>query len=105
MCQLHDMGLKPIEGRLANCRNPNKKLHKLVASMWIGSEEADAVVADWRLQVSKNNTRAKTPNKARTCTPPTGKKKKASNRRKREEKVASRGWDWPPPPEHTSAVG
>jgi hypothetical protein len=47
LCQLHDKGLKPYEGRMANCQNKDKKLHEKVAMMWDGDEGRE-VVKEWR---------------------------------------------------------
>jgi hypothetical protein len=48
LCDLHDKGLKPIEGRLADCKNPSGgQLHKAVADLW-NTEEGRAVIARWR---------------------------------------------------------
>ena len=36
LCELHDLGLKPIEGRLADCQNEDatKNLHEMVMVAW-----------------------------------------------------------------------
>ena len=34
MCILHDMNLKPLEGRLCGCRKIDVPVHKLIADMW-----------------------------------------------------------------------
>lgn len=47
MCSLHDKGLKPLEGRLANCKTDQPKLHGFVARKW-DCELGRAVVARWK---------------------------------------------------------
>lgn len=48
LCQLHDRGLKPLEGRVAHHRQQNSKVnvHELVARAW-DTEEGRDVVAQW----------------------------------------------------------
>ena len=47
LCQLHDKGLKPYEGRKALCNGRTPKgLHEEVAMMW-DNEEAQALVDKW----------------------------------------------------------
>lgn len=48
LCQLHEVGLKPLEGRVAHHSNkPDDKLHGEVAKLW-DSEDGRAVIARWR---------------------------------------------------------
>lgn len=49
LCELHDLGLKPIEGRLATCNKTNivPDLHWKVAQTW-DNEKAEALVKKWR---------------------------------------------------------
>jgi hypothetical protein len=52
LCDLHDVGLKPLEGRLANHANVHASenpvaLHAAVAQLW-DSDEGRAVVAEWK---------------------------------------------------------
>lgn len=50
LCKLHDMGLKPIEGRLAmGCADDdeNNNTHRHVFEMW-DNEDAQKLVNDWR---------------------------------------------------------
>lgn len=55
LCELHNTGAKPMEGRLAMCgdRTPYG-LHQDVAEMW-DSEEGREVVELWRKEVSEND--------------------------------------------------
>jgi hypothetical protein len=50
LCRLHDLGLKPAEGRLARCANSERPtpsgLHRDVADTW-DSQEGRDVVALW----------------------------------------------------------
>lgn len=47
LCELHDLNLKPIEGRLAIHDSPHHEdIHEKVAQLW-NTEEAKAMVADW----------------------------------------------------------
>jgi|WetSurSiteA1Bulk_404760.scaffolds.fasta_scaffold69865_1 hypothetical protein len=46
-CKLHELGLKPIEGRLALCEDRTPEhLHRDVAQSW-NNAEAQALVAKW----------------------------------------------------------
>ncbi len=47
-CKLHDLKLKPIEGRLTLCcqKQDGQKLHKAVADTW-DTDEGRNVVAQW----------------------------------------------------------
>lgn len=49
LCELHDLGLKPIEGRVADCRKMNKKhnLHEMMMIAW-NNREAENLVSDWK---------------------------------------------------------
>ena len=56
LCDLHDKKLKPIEGRLANCKDPTGgQLHKAVADLW-NTAEGRAAIDRW-----KGNIAPKTP--------------------------------------------
>lgn len=47
LCQLHDLGYKPLEGRKSLCQDKTpKKLHKKIAKMWDNSE-AQEIVRKW----------------------------------------------------------
>ena len=46
-CELHDLGLKPIEGREATCQGFDGSLHERVAKTWEGSS-ARKVYELWR---------------------------------------------------------
>lgn len=47
LCQLHDLGYKPLEGRKALCKDRTpKKLHEKVAKMW-DNPEAQELVRRW----------------------------------------------------------
>jgi hypothetical protein len=45
-CELHDLGLKPLEGRVASCSRGQGDLHQYVASTW-NNPEAQALVDEW----------------------------------------------------------
>lgn len=46
-CELHDIGLKPIEGRVADCKIEfTENVHELVAKTW-DNNEAQQVVQNW----------------------------------------------------------
>jgi hypothetical protein len=47
LCELHDIGLKPIEGRLTHHDGDLKDLHYDVAMLW-ESDEGREVVQKWR---------------------------------------------------------
>lgn len=48
LCELHDLGLKPFEGRVASCADDNTKgLHKAVALEW-NNPKSQELVAKWR---------------------------------------------------------
>lgn len=50
-CELHDLDLKPIEGRLASCAPSSSEahqcLHEAVARTW-ATEEGRKVVLEWK---------------------------------------------------------
>ena len=50
LCELHDLGLKPIEGRAAHhdtiAQGPHPDLHRMVAALW-ETEDGQAVVTEW----------------------------------------------------------
>lgn len=48
LCDLHDLGLKPIEGRLANCKSEDNMqgVHEEVARTW-DTDKGRAVLARW----------------------------------------------------------
>lgn len=54
-CELHDLGLKPTEGRIADCREDEDSkangngVHRAVADSWM-NEEAQALAAAWRAE-------------------------------------------------------
>src|SRR3990167_2943378 len=50
LCELHDLGLKPFEGRMADCKNPTKNLHEDTAMTWDTPEGKD-VVKLWKNNV------------------------------------------------------
>lgn len=50
LCQLHDKSLKPLEGRVTDCRTSNKKgqyIHDQIALMW-NSDEGRKIVSEWK---------------------------------------------------------
>ena len=49
LCDLHVPGLKPLEGRLASCKDDGHQanLHRDVAKLW-DTPEAEALVAEWK---------------------------------------------------------
>jgi hypothetical protein len=47
LCQLHDAGLKPFEGKVAHHSRDGKNIHEAVAAAW-DNDEGRAVVARWR---------------------------------------------------------
>jgi hypothetical protein len=47
LCELHDAGLKPTEGRVASCKGTPEDLHRRMASTW-DNPEARTLVAEWR---------------------------------------------------------
>lgn len=50
LCKLHDLGLKPIEGRLASCKHEDgegHRIHEDTAMTW-NNPEAQQKVKDWR---------------------------------------------------------
>ena len=53
LCELHDSGLKPVEGRFASCKPgvTPPGLHKEVAMSW-NNEMAQAAVTAWRKSCS-----------------------------------------------------
>lgn len=53
-CSLHDLGLKPAEGRKAIHGDSNSlNLHRLIAQLWaiVPTEEMDALKEQWRAKV------------------------------------------------------
>ena len=46
LCELHSLGLKPIEGRVASCKGTTYNLHGDVAELWNNSESR-SVVERW----------------------------------------------------------
>ena len=46
LCELHSLGLKPIEGRAASCKGTADNLHRDVAELW-NHPEARSVVERW----------------------------------------------------------
>lgn len=50
-CEIHDLKLKPLEGRIANHRYSQKSLHKKVAMTW-NNKKAQALVEAWRKKFS-----------------------------------------------------
>ena len=49
-CDLHDKKLKPIEGRIANCKSQTKgELHEAVAFLWL-SPKGRAVIERWKVE-------------------------------------------------------
>jgi len=47
LCELHDIGLKPFEGRMSNCKNLKSDLHKVVSKFW-DCETGSVVVKKWK---------------------------------------------------------
>jgi len=47
LCQLHDIGLKPFEGRRTCCKVPAKEIHQAVAWSW-DTEEGREIVKQWK---------------------------------------------------------
>ena len=55
LCELHDKGLKPIEGRLANCQNmTDDSVHEQVAQEW-ESEEGEKVASLWEEKIMEDS--------------------------------------------------
>lgn len=49
LCELHDLGLKPMEGRKALCKDRTpKKLHEKMAKMWDNPEAQELVDKWWK---------------------------------------------------------
>lgn len=48
LCELHDPGMKPIEGRLSSCKDgeTSQGLHWQVAELW-NNAEGQAIVREW----------------------------------------------------------
>ena len=46
LCELHDLGLKPLEGRVASCYDITSDAHKDIAMTW-DTKEGRSVVASW----------------------------------------------------------
>lgn len=47
-CELHDLELKPSEGKIASCKKENSEnLHREVAMTW-NNEEAQQFISKWR---------------------------------------------------------
>jgi hypothetical protein len=46
LCGIHTTGFKPIEGRLASCKDMNMGLHEKVAQLWNNAEDQD-LAHDW----------------------------------------------------------
>jgi len=53
LCELHQIGLKPIEGRLASCKRQNNgyDLHKAVSELW-DSDKGREVVKLWKMEAN-----------------------------------------------------
>lgn len=50
LCQLHDLGLKPAEGRLALCNNRTPDgLHEQIGCSW-DNEDARALIKHWEMR-------------------------------------------------------
>ena len=50
LCELHQMNLKPAEGRLISCKNTNEEcqqLHRQIAKTW-DNDEAQKLVRQWQ---------------------------------------------------------
>ena len=47
LCDLHDLDLKPLEGRMADCKRSQPDLHKKMADLW-DSVEGQTVVKVWK---------------------------------------------------------
>jgi len=50
LCQLHDLQLKPLEGRMADCKNSSQdgiSLRNFVGTMW-DSLEGQELVSEWK---------------------------------------------------------
>lgn len=47
LCELHDLGLKPIEGRVTSCKKSEGRLHEDVAMLW-NTKKGRGVVRAWK---------------------------------------------------------
>lgn len=50
LCELHDAGLKPFEGRVAHHSRDSGDIHEAVAAAW-NNDEGRAIIARWRTLV------------------------------------------------------
>lgn len=48
LCELHELGLKPTEGRLATCKGSCEGLHEAVAQSW-DNKESQIFAKEWLL--------------------------------------------------------
>lgn len=46
-CDLHNLGLKPFEGRIASCKEKHETLHKFVARTW-DNDDARSLIEEWK---------------------------------------------------------
>ena len=55
LCILHDLGLKPLEGRIADCKETEaggRNIHEEIAMMWEG-DCGKAVVEKWQYKIKE----------------------------------------------------
>lgn len=52
LCELHDLKLKPLEGRVFSCQNDPEDLHGAIAKMW-DCREGKRIVSKWRTMFSE----------------------------------------------------
>lgn len=50
LCELHNKNLKPLEGKLASCKNNIRYLHKYIAKLW-DTEKGRTVVRLWKKNI------------------------------------------------------
>ena len=51
LCKLHDLGLKPLEGKVSGCKKSYPNLHHDVAMLW-DSNEGRKVVELWKTRLN-----------------------------------------------------
>ena len=54
LCQLHDKGLKPFEGKRTCCKTDGLGIHEAVAMQW-DNKEAQELAKNWKSKFLKNN--------------------------------------------------
>ena len=52
LCELHDLKLKPLEGRVSSCKSFHKGLHEAMMQAW-NNPEAQEIVRQWREMVGE----------------------------------------------------